>query len=223
MFKEMFLDLTRELRASGDVEITRLELKFSDEAEPSPEYLSSLFTKSFGFDLPLGLEELLTFPPECAAAWRYKSKDEFVEGGEFRLVNLFDAFDSSRVKIDPDAIPTSVRGKPHEAVYFDSQPEIGNRIHTLLLEDRKGLFPSVYLQDNDRVLPMVVDVAQYVRLLAVSKGFYYWQYLFCDIDLRTYELGYQRSCIRNMMIVLRRLFPDSDLGLLEKRSDEMHL
>ncbi len=208
-----------DLRLSPVVEITRLDMRLPDDEEPSIDYLKSLFERSFGVDLPEGLEDALVLPPVCAVAWQYKSNGGFTEGGEFRLVALYDAFDSRRLKIEQEALPAGIQGPIPDAVYFDSQPEIGS--YALLLPNKAREFPSVCFCDEGRIFPMVVGVRRYIELMSMTKGFYYWQYLFCDLDWHAYELGYRRSCVRKMPRVLARLFPENDLTVLERRLKQL--
>jgi len=221
MLKESILASVHELRSSDQVQVTHLETEFSSEEEPAIAYLEELFRRSFHYRLPSDVAEILTFPPECAVAWSYRSRGKVVEGGEFRLINLFDAFQSHRLKLNPDDIPPTLHGSPREAIYFDFQPEIGNSIYALLIPQQNEEFPRVHLHDRGRILPMMVDVRRYIELLAVTKGFYYWQYLFCEIDLQAYEFGFQRASIRKMVKILSSLFPQSDLSALQKRMAEI--
>ena len=107
------------------------------------------------------------------------------------------------------------------ACYFDTLPHKDWNTATVFVLDEAADFPALWLLDDLKMFPLDLNLADYFNALFLTKGMYYWQYLFCDKSAYATTSNYKKDYIAMMMESLEVLFPEEDYTLLKVRFEQL--
>lgn len=155
-------------------------------------------------------------------AWNYELGDDVKNGGEFNVYDPYSIFVWYReLKTSPEW--------PTEKIHFykslrtlDDHPHSCDGVMAVFKLEEGNNYPPLYLHDsNGNFHKMTIDYEEYLMHTINLKGFFGWQFLFCDIDLNESYFELQKQDIRMYLTDLPRLFPDEDFGGYMDRFEKM--
>lgn len=101
------------------------------------------------------------------------------DGGEIHFIKLNDCFykDYNLAFSAKTAEEKSLLENFHP---FDDHPEAGDGIMAGFIIDLKSKSADCWLYDNGKLFKLAMDIRDYFRLAVLTKGLFYWQYLFVN-------------------------------------------
>lgn len=190
-----------------------------------------ILEKRHGFVVSDNIIELMYLPATLQLYWNCQiSQDDKLDLlGGFWLSNMTNVIDSprNRVKISSDIIEEEEFGPKQRAVasnsvYFDvNLRNYGYDTATILAlgEDTK---PGLWLLDEVELVELEISIKEYVEALVLTKGTFYWQYLFCSQEDYDATPFYKKRYISEGIDMLKRVFPDHDYSLLDNRLKKLN-
>lgn len=180
------------------------------------EKLSQFFAKNTGIVLQPNLKELLNLPGQMQLSWRSSSVDKLIPSGSFQIENIENALLQKKniVPIHNQDIPNETSEILKHCHYFDTFPNFTWDIATVLYYDKKNDLIKLFFLDRLELHPLDLDLKQYIEMCMLTKGMYYWQYLFCNTGKMA---AYKRPYIDLILPFLTKTFPDHDYSPLEDR------
>ncbi|WP_067814520.1 hypothetical protein [Actinomadura kijaniata] len=161
---------------------------------------------------------------EISACWSLDSPREL--GGEFSVVNLHQAL-AEKAHGHPleETLTPDERQRWSELRPFDGHPVTGTGEWVALRVSPDEPMPELWYYHPEiapyKGLRMDIDYCGYLRNLAITKGVYGWQKLFCDItSLDEDDREYFRADMAEMLELFPVLFPDHDYEPLRRRLAE---
>ncbi|MFE9461957.1 hypothetical protein [Streptomyces californicus] len=145
-------------------------------------------------------------------------------GGEFRLVHLLDAIiGGAPAWLHQEGWPEEQR-KLHSAFrVFDSQLYGGvGTLAALRLQDGVENPEVWYFNTTHGSVKLDIDYEGYMNRLLMTRGIYYWQYLFSDVPLEHYNFQAIASELRASINFLKENFPADDHSELTARLEDAH-
>jgi hypothetical protein len=131
------------------------------------------------FECPPSVAQSAAIENELSAYWRSKTTvQNAVVTGEFFLRSVL------RFGLDNDLNP--VFHREYDGVdlrmtrVFDRYAQHGGPIHALMAVVGKALDDRVLIFDEEHVYRTTLRYEGYLEQVLLTKGFYYWQYLFCE-------------------------------------------
>lgn len=220
-FERRLRKTVKELKGSAALEIRRLDeyplAKFLGDAASAMAKVGGLA----GMKLPPGLSANFHRHSELHVAWRAKEPDAEV-GGEFLLLNIGAAIVSPQPEWSPQLARDDEERKVFQQLrFFDLQPSggTGTRCAFRLCEDTDPT--EVWLYDAFRgfraFLKLDVDYGGYLDALLLTRGIYYWQYLFADPGRGLPRLARVVKSLGTSVDFLARTFPGDDFSDLWDR------
>ncbi|MEV4995699.1 hypothetical protein ACFVTT_20585 [Streptomyces niveus] len=143
-------------------------------------------------------------------------------GGEFRLVQLLDAIiGGAPAWLVQEGWPEDQRALHADFRVFDSQFYGGvGTFSALRLQDSVENPEIWYFNVTYGSLKLDVDYAGYMNQLLLTRGIYYWQYLFADVPPEHYNFETIGLGLRRSIDFLKENFPDDDYSELSTRLDD---
>ena len=148
----------------------------------------------YGLECPATILQSLVIDDELSAYWKStgQSAAQTVVGEFFlRSVLLFAAssgLPETYLNHDYDLV------KLAETRVFDYCPYQGGPIYSLVPIVDKRIEDRVYIFNERKVYETSLNYLEYLKVLQRTRGFLYWQYLFCvGIKLEQYELAAMRK------------------------------
>ncbi|WDG29944.1 hypothetical protein N7925_17115 [Streptomyces sp. CA-278952] len=153
--------------------------------------------------------------------WSKSGENEW-PGGEFRLVQLLDAIiGGAPAWLTQEGWPEEQRVLHSDFRVFDSQFYGGvGTFSALRLQDGVENPKIWYFNITYGSIEMEIDYEGYMNQLLLTRGVYYWQYLFTDIPFEHYNFEAIASGLRSSIDFLEENFPDHDYSELTARLDE---
>jgi hypothetical protein len=216
-YEERLQAMLDELRRSDAIELSHLA------ACPFRDYLGdarttfAMLAKDQGLKLAPSLERCFHRAGGLAAYWRLAEPGS-TAAGEFKLVNLYEAI----LLGAPVLSPATGSGDTAELLasfrVIDDQPQGGTGTFAALRIQPEVASPEVWFYNGTRgSVKLDVDYCGYLDALLVTKGFYYWQYLFADVSLAQRQYADTAKQLQLMLDVLPRLFTKHDYSPLRER------
>ena len=176
-------------------------------------YQQTVLEAIIDLKVPLSIAESLKIDGDLHVYWKSKvhQEDKGVFG-EFFLQSVIvfgasnqlnEVFLSRRYKTIADM---------REMRVFDYYAYNGGPIYSLLrvIDDR--LDEHVYVFNERDVFTTTLDYAEYLKRVRLTRGFQFWQYLFCESpDIKDYEL----AAIKRGLDFLESEFPNDDYSDLK--------
>jgi hypothetical protein len=161
---------------------------------------------------------------EISACWELDSPEKLC--GEFSVMSLQRAFaENVHDHPLPEELTPVERQRWSELRPFDGHPQ-GGTGEWVALRVGPGA-PELWYYHPETALKnfagfrMDIDHDQYLRALAITKGTYGWQKLFCDTDaLDEDDMDEVRAGLEEMLELFPSLFPDHDYEPLRARLAE---
>jgi hypothetical protein len=217
-YEQRLRETVEELKGSSALEVRELDER------PLAEHLgdaSSALAKIgefAGLTLPPGLGANFHRHSELHVEWRAKEPDGKV-GGEFRLLHIGVAIMGAPPDWPAEVARDDAERKLFQQFrFFDLQPSGGTGTLTgfRLAEDAEPT--EVWFYDPYRgFLKLDVDYGGYLDALLVTRGIYYWQYLFADAQQGLPQLASIVRSLARGVDFLGRAFPGDDLSELRDR------
>ena len=213
----------KEVKTNPKIEVISSNHKFHPYDERLIEKLENMLAEEYGYRLPDTVRELVNFPAEVSLFWEYKDDDEDGIFGELHLVNIINALSltSNKVKVYNQDLDENTKSMIQKACFFDAQPSKGWNTATVLISERGRELPELWLLDNSSIHRMDLGIEEYFEELIVTKGIYYWQYLYCDKAAFTAAPYYKKNSIRKIIEVLPSLFPNRNYFGLKHRLERI--
>lgn len=143
-------------------------------------------------------------------------------GGEFRLVQLLDAIiGGAPAWLLQEGWPESQRSLHADFRVFDSQFYGGvGTFSALRLQDGVEDPEVWYFNVTYGSLRLDIGYEGYMNQLLLTRGIYYWQYLFADVPPHHYNFEEIGLGLRSSINFLKEAFPDDDYDELGTRLDD---
>lgn len=141
--------------------------------------------------------------------------------GEFRLVQLLDAIiGGAPAWLTQEGWPEDQRELHADFRVFDSQFYGGvGTFSALRLQDGVENPEVWYFNTTYGSLKLDLDYAEYMDRLLITRGIYYWQYLFADVPPEHYNFETIGLGLKESIDFLEEIFPDNDYSELRTRLD----
>lgn len=216
---QKFSDLFDELNQNNRVEIISSKTKFPNHTELVRNRIFESFNQEYAYKIPDNLKELVSFPVKLYVDWKVKDSQDPELFGEFCLENIINSLtlNKNQVKVMNEDIDEKTKALMGKAHYFDNQPEKNWTTSTVLILEEGREFPELWLLDDLQLFKMNLSIEQYFEALFLTKGMYYWQYLFCDQETYIHTSYYKKKYIMEMLNVLPEIFPTRDYSRLIER------
>jgi hypothetical protein len=213
---KLFSSILREMSANKSVTIIN-----SSEIEPLPKdqadsLMEELNNSAFANYIDL-FEGYINYPMNLAIQWEYKLRTEYEMGGHISMHNLALVMLDDKYKLIEHGIKNDETKKMLKyAKYLDKDIESGENFGTVIYinEALKQFDIGIILEGV--FYRMDLSLEQYIRYAALTKGFIYWQCLFCkglSIELKN---DMRENYFKRMIADLPVLFPSEDYSDLEK-------
>lgn len=156
-------------------------------------------------------EDLFYVPDQTEFRWESKKKNESISG-ECSFTNFAIALNANFLQPNP-----AVHTINYERYrYFDGHPFSGDGWLTLYEIGKSITTSKLFLFNNDKLYPLVIDLRTYIEMLYVSKGFYFWQFLFLE-DSHKKMVTEIFDDLSISILALKNLLPGTDTSVLEDR------
>ncbi|NEO78184.1 hypothetical protein [Moorena sp. SIO4G3] len=213
--------MIKEMQASPYIRINHLEFEKSTIDLPDIEFAISEIEKIVGIQLEDYFRDYIFVAEEIWIAWDYKQGSNYEKGGEFRLINLFDSLVRNKAKLwndemSQDKIEFLKSLRPFEDHPYSGDGKIG------AFRISHGNSPEIWFYDlRTGYYKLSLTYEEYIELLLETKGFFNWQYLFCDAELHHYPANLKKY-LTKMIDILYQIFPSFDrekyLEILNKKN-----
>jgi len=219
---EKFKELLDELNQNKRIEIIYNETNFPNHSESVRTRTFELFNKRYEYKITESMKELVSFPSKLYLYWKIRDSVNPELIGEFCLLNIINVLTlNDRVDVTNEEIDEDTKALMRKAHYFDTQPEKNWTTSTVLIPEESKDFPDLWLLDDLRLYRMCLSIEQYFDVLFLTKGMYYWQYLFCDKAAYMDTTFYKKRYIKEMLNILPEIFPSRDYSILIERFHEI--
>ncbi|MCX4963221.1 hypothetical protein OHA98_00010 [Streptomyces sp. NBC_00654] len=150
--------------------------------------------------------------------WRGTGEQESL-AGEFRLVQILDAIIGGAPKwLTQEGWPEGDIALHSDFRIFDSQFMGGVGTFAALRMQSGAQNPEVwYFNVTYGSLKLDIGYADYMDYLLLTRGIYYWQYLFSEIPAEHYNFETIGSELEKSIDFLEEKFPESDYSELRSR------
>jgi hypothetical protein len=192
-----------------------LEISYGDLETPHGTNLDhKAVSKQIGIDCSAAVAETTSIESEFSAYWKGKPTDTApVVLGEFNLRSVLKfgrENELNEVYFEYEYDVWDLR----ETRVFDYYAYNGGPIYALLPVNEHRLEDNVLVFDERNLYKTDLDFSSYLAALAGSKGFLYWQYLFCEnVACEPYHI----EPIEQGLAFIEATFPRSDLSDLKNR------
>ena len=215
IFEQLAADITQLLTSS------RVSVTFSKNTltpESRLHDLKNVLTSVFALRCPASVAESIRIDDEIYVYWKGRA-----DGGD---VPVFGEFFLRSVLVFAlvNDLSETFTAKPYNAVdlrqtrVFDYYAHHGGPIHALLKVTARTVSDGVLVFNERDVFPTTLDYDGYLAALHRTKGFVFWQYLYCEqVRPETYEL----DAIRRGLEFVEREFPSEDYSDLWRRVDRL--
>ena len=207
-----------ELKSNELVELIEL----SDFKPLSDDQAGSLlreFSNSRYSEYTSLVKDHLSFPLSSRIAWEYKMNDTYNMGGRIYLHNIAIALLDEKLKPFDPGIENSEQFEPGFK-YFDKDLKDGKSFGTTIELDPTLKRLKVGVQMDKIHYRTDLNLEQYINYLGITKGFLYWQFLFCKEVPEVLKKDFRENYYRRMMSDLPLLFKDHDYSELKKLVEE---
>lgn len=163
----------------------------------------------------------IKFPMKIRVAWEYKLTGAFEMGGRMDLHNIAIAIQDEAYHLINTNSQKQKSDQPSagEKKYFDKDLKSGESFGaTISLEEKLSSFEVGVFMDKV-YYKMNITLDDYVRYLCITKGFTYWQFLFCKNLSDDLKKDIRDNYAKRMMRVLPKLFGDEDYTDLKRIVD----
>lgn len=177
-------------------------------------FAATNITQKYGFNIPFEFKEYLDASSDTSLRFYYKKNGKIAGGGEFKLNVLYDTLISTA---DPmlwhDKMTTDEIDILKTFRVIDEHPDSGDfKLAAFRLEP--GVcppnFPDIYFFDRGSFFKMNINYGTYLDSLNDLLGVGNWQYLFCEINMRSNEYRWLYSELRETLDDFQSLFPGTD-------------
>ncbi|MBD2449264.1 SMI1/KNR4 family protein [Nostoc sp. FACHB-152] len=211
-YRERFLGMFKEIKACSKIDITAIK---DEIPKVSQDEINDQFTKIenfLGYKLDEKLKDCLFITDEISLSWGYElEENEYENGGEFRLSNLYHIISSNQAELWYEEMEDQEKEFYKKLVPFDDHPNTGDGVMSVFKMENGEASPEVWLYDSNGMChKMLLDYPSYLEKTLETKGFYGWQYLFCEVDLSDYYFATARNQLEKMLNILPKLFPNND-------------
>lgn len=220
-FRERMLAMFEQTRNAPYVKLLHEE---SDIPEADPEYIRIAFDEietHLGYPLADYFRDYFFASEAIALHWDYELDGEEENGGEFRLSNLFNVFTSDDSKLWIDEMSEQEKEFYRKLRPFDDHPYMGDGTMGVFKLEPGVASPEIWFYNvSNKSYKMDLTYNEYVECLIDTRGFFGWQYLFCDIDIRKHYTDLPGE-LAKMLDVLPRLFPDTNFDKYRQRYEKL--
>ncbi|GHO47905.1 hypothetical protein [Ktedonospora formicarum] len=196
---------------------------------PLGEYLGDeaaalgIIKKLAEVDLDVSMNRCYHRFSDFALYWR--SRDNSSLGGEFNLSHLFvSILQGVPAWLTAERWPEEERELHAGFRIFDSQPHGGTGTFAAIRipsASREPLNPEVWYFDiTNGSTKLDIDYCDYLHMLLLTRGCYYWQYLFADPSAVKHHFNNLSSVAKylgELLDFLSQQFPDQDYTPLRQR------
>lgn len=187
----------------------------------TPEEALAFLRETHGVTLNPHFEESFHRFSRFGLHWRGVGEKSSI-GGEFYLVHILNAIIGGRPAGLSSPKRSGRKSSLHSALrIFDSQPQGGvGTFAALRLRDGADEPEIWYYHMNHGSIRLDINYQDYLNNLLLTRGTYYWQYLFAGIPSDYYNFEEISSGLGQAIEFLSDNFPDNDYGDLRSRLDD---
>jgi hypothetical protein len=211
-------DAIVRLRASASINVTHSQAELVPDWIARPAEQGQMINETCGIQCPPTVLASLQIDDDLSCHWKSKNRtpDETVAGEIFlRSVLLFGG---------TNELSETYLSQDHELIdlrstrVFDYCPYQGGPIYALLPVTERQLQDHVFIFNQRKVFRSTLDYTEYLRAVRLTRGFLYWQYLYCEA-LRPEE--YERVAIERGLAFIEAEFPADDYADLRRRLQQL--
>ncbi len=173
------------------------------------------------YAIPEDYLSILEIPNTLALRFFYDIDEAHRGAGEFKIRSFYSALTSNK---DPKLSNTSMHSEEDIEILkhfriIDEHPFSGD-FKLAAFYKKPGAsppaIPQIYFYDRGTYYPMNLDYFGYLDAVLDLAGIANWQYLFCDVNLRTAEYQHIHEDLKRGIEAVAMLFPDKDLSRYEQ-------
>jgi hypothetical protein len=211
-YREKFIDMFDDIKKCSNIDIITINAEIPTLSQYDIDFQFGEIENFLKYKLDKKLKNCLFLSDEISLYWGYELKeDEHENGGEFRLSSLSHIFTFSKPELWYEEMEEEEKEFYKKLIPFDDHPNTGDGVMGVFKMENGIASPEIWLYDNNGLChKMDLDYPGYLDYLLETKGFYGWQYLFCEIDLSDYYFASAKNQLETMLKVLPQLFPDQD-------------
>jgi hypothetical protein len=207
-----------DLKSNELVELIEL----SDFKPLSDEQVNSLLLELNNSDYSPYMalvKDYLNFPVSMRIAWEYRMRGTYNMGGRIYLHNTAIALLDEKLKPFKPGIE-NLRQNAFGFKYFDKDLKDGESFGATIELDKtlKRLKVGVFMDESYYQTDLSLE--RYIYYLRLTKGFLYWQFLFCKDVPEILKKDFRENYYRRMISDLPLLFKDHDYSELKKLVEE---
>lgn len=206
--KDILEKLIKELQANNNIETSELT-KGNDITDNDAIYLKN--DAEAAFKELKNEEDLIYAPDQIEFRWDSISKGEKLSG-ECYLTNFAVALNANY--LTPNPAVNTINYKNYR--YFDDHPYSGDG-WIAVYEIGKTISESkLFMFNNDKLYLLTINLRTYIQMLSLSKGFYFWQFLFLH-ESHSKMASEIFDDLSIKLAALKKLFPQTDISILEEQ------
>ncbi|MGB3465566.1 MAG: hypothetical protein WBA74_09860 [Cyclobacteriaceae bacterium] len=177
-----FEEFKSEIESTDKAEILEFEFGFEKYTKSELNSMNEINQERYGFNLSEDDIQILAIDSESVLRWELLNNETEVFGG-FRLIGIPAAISMKKFKVqvyneDLDADTAEILAK---ASYFDIMPGLESKVATIVTINEVTHTLDLWYLNDSKVEKILLSPIQYINALFRVKGFFHWQYLFCDI------------------------------------------
>jgi hypothetical protein len=196
-----------QAKAAPNIKILRIKNEFPEVDKDSAQFEIDETERLSGIKLADYFKEYWFPASEITLCWDYQLDGKEENGGEFRLINLFKALAVNKPKLWNDDMAEEEKELLRKFRPFDDHPYTGDGMLGVFKIEPGVNDPEVwYYKVTGQGYKMDLSYRGYVECVMETRGYFDWQYFFCDIEINR-NLSNRLTA---MLDILPRLFPDTD-------------
>ena len=159
---------------------------------------------------------------QTALYWYCQNNGKEIPSGEFHFRSLDDIAKKTFVIWD-DEMSEEEQEFLRSLIVFDIHPHTGDGVKSCLKKAQEGNRMEIWLIDsNGECFLTSMDQPAYINALLELKGWFGWQFLFCDIDLTDSYFRFVKNDLNRMINVLPQLFKEVDYEKYQTRFQQIN-
>lgn len=212
-YRKIFSQMFDNIKHCSQIDILDCssEIPLINEAEIEDQ-LNNI--ESFlGCELDSETKQCVFFLENISLYWGYELDDgEYETGGEFRLYPLSKVLSNcNTAKLWNEDMKEDEKKFYKRLIPFDDHPNTGDGVMSVFKTEDRANFPEIWIYDDNGICHRTsLNYPDYLKHILKTKGFYRWQYLFCEIDLSDQNFSFLEKRFETMLRVLPLLFPDEN-------------
>jgi hypothetical protein len=205
------------IKRAPNIKVLKLDADTEEIDQATMEMVFSKIEERAGIKLDVSFNDYLFMADELSLCWDYELDDDEDNGGEFRLINLLNVF-----ALKPQMLWTEDMAEKEQQLLrkhypFDDHPVTGDGAMGTFKIEPGANDPEVwFFKMPDERYRMDLTYREYLDCLLETRGYFEWQYLFCDVDIKRHPTDLAGR-LEKMLQDLPKLYPETDFTKYDER------